>query len=146
MNISKSILMTIISCLLFSCTSNKSLSNTEKTKSESKLSQKWQYEELAKIISSEFPEAYVDFMEISFSQVNNSISPETASFLIPTAKMNKLKASELEKRLDNIIKKMGSSAEGACKSYKIGTKETYSWTQWDDKNVTKFYIEFNLGC
>jgi len=132
---------------LFSCSSNRPVtevnSNTKKT---STITQNWNYEELATIILSEFPEAYSDFMEISFERTNSTINPKTATFLIPSAKMTKLNAAIFEKRLDAVLKKMGSHAEGSCRAYRIGEKKAFAWSQWKDKNVTIFYIDFNLGC
>ena len=34
----------------------------------------------------------------------------------------------------------------ACPTYRVGEAKEYSWSKWTDKNVTKLYIDFNIGC
>lgn len=143
----KQITCTLLLISFFSCSSNRSLTEVKSDiKKSNALTQNWNYEELATIILTEFPEAYSDFMEISFERTNSTVNPKTATFLIPSAKMTKLNAAIFEKRLDAVLTKMGSHAEGSCRAYRIGEKKAYAWSQWKDKNVTIFYIDFNLGC
>ena len=111
---------------------------------DEELNMNWSYKDLSQIIQSEFPEAYLEFMEISFIRLSKQIDPGTASFLIPTIKLKEITAEEFQKRIDNILLKMGNIA--ACPDYRVGESSRYSWTKWADKNVTKFYINFNIGC
>jgi hypothetical protein len=102
------------------------------------------FNDIAQIVSSEFPEAYKDFMEISFIRQGKTASPGTASFLIPTAKLSKINSNEIIRRIKTIIIKMGDMP--ACPTFHLDKPTQYSWSKWKDKNVTKLYVDFNIGC
>ena len=105
---------------------------------------RWSFNEINQIILSEFPEAYEDFLDITFQKVNDRIEPVKATFLIPTAKMTTIDSSLLQERLERIMLKMGGSAD--CKSFEISEPKVYSWSKWKDKRVTKIYLDIHRGC
>ena len=136
----------IVSALFISLFLNLQAQETESAnwRFDEELTMNWSFKDLSQIILSEFPEAYPDLMEISFIRSDTEAYPGTASFLIPTAKLKQIEAAQIKQRIKNIILKMGDI--GACSEYRIGEPSTYSWTKWPDKNVSKVYIDFNIGC
>lgn len=136
----------IVSALFISLFFNLNAQETEPAdwQFDEELTMNWSFKDLSQIILSEFPEAYPDLMEISFIREDTGAYPGTASFLIPTAKLKQIEAAQIKQRIKNIILKMGDI--GACSEYRIGEPSTYSWTKWPDKNVSKVYIDFNIGC
>jgi hypothetical protein len=106
--------------------------------------QAWSFIEISKIIKSEFPMAYDEFMEISFYQQEEKIIPGTATFLIPATYFKKELTQEvLDKKAEAILKKMDASA---CQSIHVGEVEEYSFYKWSDKTVRKVTLHFLIGC
>lgn len=93
-----------------------------------------------------FPEAYEDFMTISFIRRNEFIFPEAASFMIPDQyfKKKKLNQKELEKRAALLMDQLELSP--ACQTISFGEPEEYAWQEWDDKTVRKVTLSFGIGC
>jgi len=104
----------------------------------------WSFIDVSQIVLSEFPEAYEDLMNVSFIRIDERISPVTAEFLIPTIALNEIDSLEIRRRIGRILTKMGDPP--SCEKFRIGEATTYSWAQWEDKNVTVLYIDFLIGC
>ena len=104
----------------------------------------WTFSQLYQIVLSEFPEAYDNFVDITFSG-GPTVTPETISFLIPTVKLSEIDSVELQYRFDRVSLKM-SGFKGGCAYYEIGESKTYDWDEWEDKTVTKIYYHFMFAC
>ena len=116
----------VFSLLMFSCGTTKDVNLDDETIHNPD----WTFEVIAAIIHQEFPEAYDNFINISYSRVEMSVTPEKASFLIPT------------KYFEN---KLNGYREG-CHEVEIGESKEYAWHSWEDKVVTKVTIYFAIGC
>ncbi len=105
----------------------------------------WTFEVLNNIILSEFPEAYEDFVNISFERIDEQIYPVTATFLIRAKYFDKkLNEEILKARAGNILHKMGDPA--SCWEISVGEMEEYAWHEWEDKKVKKVTLHFYIGC
>jgi hypothetical protein len=92
-----------------------------------------------------FPEAYEDFVTISFVRQNELILPESATFLIADKHFKKgLNQKELEKRAQLLLDQLELSP--ACQSISFGDVQEYSWQEWPDKKVRKVTLHFGIGC
>lgn len=111
---------------------------------EEELSSYWTYSMLFQVVMSEFPEAYEDFVEISYEKVEDRVNPDVMSFVIPTKKLEEIDSSDIEMRFERVALKMNDFV--GCQWYEIGESETYSWHAWDDKQVTRIYYHFMFGC
>jgi glycosyltransferase involved in cell wall biosynthesis len=128
--------------LLLSCGSTKDINLDE----ESVKNPDWTFENIASIIYEEFPEAYEDLIDISFSRAEMRITPEQASFLIPSRYFEKKLTQEVcEERTRNVLDKMTGYRDG-CHEVEIGKSQEYAWHSWEDKVVTKVTIYFAIGC
>ena len=78
------------------------------------------------------------------SELLSSERHAVSEFVRAASKLKQIEAAQIKQRIKNIILKMG--IVGACSEYRIGEPSTYSWTKWPDKNVSKVYIDFNIGC
>lgn len=139
--------MKYLSCILFallllSCGNTKDVS----LEVETNKNPDWTFENIALIIQEEFPEAYDNFITISFSRVEMNITPEKASFLIPSRYFEKKLTQEVcKERTDNVLEKMTGYRDG-CHEVEIGVSQEYAWHSWEDKVVTKVIIYFAIGC
>lgn len=92
-----------------------------------------------------FPEAYQQFLTVSFIRTTNFILPETASFLVPDKYFKKkLDQKELDKRAELLLEQL--ELLPACFSISFGEAEEYSWAAWEDKKVRKVTLTFGIGC
>jgi len=82
-------------------------------------------------------------LNVSFICIDERISPVTAEFLIPTVALNEIDSVVIG-TLCRILTKMGDPP--SCEKFRIGEASTYSWAEWEDKNVTVLYIDFLIGC
>ena len=106
---------------------------------------RWSFIQLNNILLSEFPEAYEDFVNISFERVNESIYPVEATFLIRAKYFEKkLNDKVLKQRGGNVLHKMGDPA--SCWEISVGETEEYAWSEWEDKTVRKVTLKFYIGC
>ena len=93
----------ILSLLLFATISLSAQEYGHETwKFDEEITMNQNFKDISQIISSEFPEAYKDFMEISFIRVGTSTDVGTASFLIPTIKLKNINSAEMTKRIKNM--------------------------------------------
>ncbi|MCH2231813.1 MAG: hypothetical protein MK105_15875, partial [Crocinitomicaceae bacterium] len=106
----------------------------------------WTFDEISGIILETFPEAYPEFLNISFSQLTGRVTPEVAYFYIPTVYFSngKLNQETVNKRTDQVLVAMGDP--GSCHEAKIGDSYEFAWHSWEDKVVTKVTIRFYIGC
>lgn len=133
---------TLLVLLLLSCGSTKDVHFDEETNKNPD----WTFEKIAAIIYEEFPEAYEDLITISFSRAEMSITPEKATFLIPSRYFEKkLTQKVCKERTDNVLEKMSGYRDG-CQEVEIGDSQEYAWYSWEDKVVTKVTIYFAIGC
>jgi hypothetical protein len=112
---------------------------------DSTLVSPWTFSHLYQVVMSEWPEAYEEFVDITFEHGVDRIDPEKISFLVPTAKLAQIDSVEIENRFDRVTLKMKDSKRG-CEHYEIGESTTYSWQAWDDKVVTKITFYFMFLC
>lgn len=132
--------------LLISCGSTKDATRDVNLDQESQKNPDWSFENIALIIHEEFPEAYDNFITITFSRVEMRITPEKASFLIPSRYFEKdLNQEVCKERTDNVLEKMTGYRDG-CHEVEIGESQQYAWHSWEDKVVTKVTIYFAIGC
>lgn len=126
--------------LLFSC------GNVDEAVNSQDDDQPWSFEQIESFILEEFPEAYKQFLSISYSRSEDTVYPEEANFLIPSKYFDQGKLSQeiCLQRTENIIQKMGSPA--TCEMVEIGKSKEYAWHAWEDKVVTKVTIKFYIGC
>ncbi len=106
----------------------------------------WGFEQLEGFILEEFPEAYRQFLTITYTRSEETVYPEEANFLVPTKYFDQgqLNQEICLKRTQNIIQKMGDP--GTCEMVEIGKSTEYAWLGWEDKIVTKVTIKFYIGC
>lgn len=131
-----------LSLFLLSCGTTKDVDLTDETIERPE----WSFENIALIIHEEFPEAYDTFFNISFSRVEMRITPEKASFLIPSRYFEKKLNQEVcKERTDNVVERMTGFRDG-CQEVEIGESKQYAWHKWEDKVVTKVTIHFAIGC
>lgn len=129
----------VLILVLFSC------GNVDETlKTEDK--EPWGFEQIEGFILEEFPEAYRQFLTITYTRSEEKVYPEEANFLIPTKYFDQgiLNQEICLKRTENVIHKMGDPA--TCEMVEIGKSTEYAWLGWDDKIVTKVTIKFYIGC
>ena len=118
----KYLCLSLFAFLFLSCGSTKDVIVAEETDQNPN----WTFENIASIILEEFPEAYENFLNISFSQVDKRITPEKASFLIPTRFFEKKLTQEVcKERTDNVLEKMTGYREG-CHEVEIGESKEYA--------------------
>ncbi len=133
---------TFLIMMMVSCGNSKDVNLDDDTERNPE----WTFENIALIIHDEFPEAYDNFINISFSRVEMSITPEKASFLIPTKYFEKKLTQEVcKERTDNVVEKMTGFRDG-CQEVEIGESQKYAWHSWEDKVVNKVTIYFAIGC
>jgi hypothetical protein len=120
-------------------------SYTPDTKIDQEPKMPWSFKQLNNIILSEFPEAYEDFINITFERIDEYINPVSATFLIRDSYFeNKLNDDILKARAANVLKKMGDPP--SCWVIHVSEPEEYGWSEWDEKTVRKVTLEFLIGC
>lgn len=103
------------------------------------------FEAVSKGILRVFPEAYEDFLTVCFTQINDLIVPESATFMIPDAYFKKkLSQKELDQRAATLLDQLELSP--ACQQITVGEAQEYAWQEWNDKKVRKVTLIFGFGC
>ena len=143
------VLIIFLSLFIISCSgvSNKPIDGID-IERELEMDQRmpWSFDEISEIILEKFPEAYPEFLNISFSQLSGRVTPEVAFFYIPTSyfSLGKLNEEIVNKRTDQVLIAMGDP--GSCHEAEIGDSYEFAWHSWEDKVVTKVTIRFYIGC
>lgn len=92
-----------------------------------------------------FPEAYIDFLTISFMQLSDVIYPHQAEFLVPDKYFKKkINQKILDERAAILLEQLELAP--ACQSISAGEPQDYSWSAWEDKKVRKVSLIFGIGC
>ena len=92
-----------------------------------------------------FPEAYKEFLSVTYSRLGEFIVPENATFLIPDKYFKKnLNQKELDKRAELVLEQL--ELLPACFSISYGEVLEYAWHSWEDKKVRKVTLVFGIGC
>ena len=93
---------------------------------------------------SEWPEAYEEFVELSYTKVEDDVSPEMMSFLVLTIKLAEIDSVEIQNRFDRVTLKIRETI--SYQHYEIGESQTYAWAARDNKEVTRVSFYFMFSC
>lgn len=131
----------LLGIIIFSC------GNVDEVVDSNENERPWSFEEIERFVLEEFPEAYKQFLEISYYRSSGKVYPRNVTFLIPTRYFSEGKLTQkiCDDRTSKVIKKIGGEP-GNCESFTIGDSYEYVWHKWDDKTVTKVIIDFAIGC
>ncbi len=95
-----------------------------------------------------FPEAYTQFMQVSFEfQDLGEIWPATAHFFIPARYFPEpLSDALLQQRAEELVARTTYPGMAACPAVELDPTSTAAWLDWEDKQVRRVTIRFMVGC
>jgi hypothetical protein len=105
-------------------------------------------EEAIGTVQTVFPEAYTQFMQVSFEyQDSNDIWPAQAQFFVAARYFPApLDAQTLQERAVMAAQSLAPSDMAVCPSAESGAEEEAAWQAWDEETVRKVQINFGFGC
>ena len=108
--------------------------------------------EMTEAIRAVFPEAYSQFMSVSYERQDAGtgrepeIWPKDASFLVPAKAFEATIKDDLDARTADLIARVLRPGDAHCETVEVGEVEEYGWMAWPDKRVREITITFNVAC
>lgn len=108
----------------------------------------WSAEEIGEETLRYFPEAYRQFLMVSFElqeQHDNPVIPSGVEFLVPARHFEETLTDEvIRRRADELASELAGFA--GCTIVETGETREYAWHSWPDRVVRKISILFNFYC
>lgn len=108
--------------------------------------------EMTEAIRAVFPEAYSQFMTVSYERQDAGagrvpeIWPKTTTFLVPAAAYDATVAAAIEARVTELVVTVLRPGDAHCEGFEVGEPEDYAWMAWPDKRVREITIHFGVAC
>ena len=109
-------------------------------------------EEMTEAIRAVFPEAYSQFMTVSYERPDAGtgrkpeIWPKAATFLVPASAYADTIETRMDARVADLISRVLRPGDAHCESVDVGQVEEYGWMAWPQKTVRQITVRFNVAC